>query len=97
MLQKPWYKIFVWFISTSFFFIASATLIAIFNPPPSEEQVMQFMMGMMGAMHNSLMGLSMAIEEDRFLNFMLELSSFLITPLIILSILGGFFVRRIRK
>lgn len=97
MLQSPWYKVFVWFISTSFFFIASVTLIAIFSPPPSEQQVMQFMIGMMGAMHNSLMGLSMNIEGDRFLNFILELSAFLITPLVILSILSGLFVRQLRR
>jgi len=95
--QKPWYIILVWFTSTSFFFIASVTLIAIFNPPPSEQQVMQFMMGMMGAMHNSLMGLSMTIEEDRFLNSILELSAFLITPLVILSIIGGLSVRQLKR
>jgi len=97
MLQSPWYKVFVWFLTTSFFFLASATLIAVFSPPPGEQQVMQFMMGMMRAMDNSLMGLAMMAGEDSFVLAFIELSTLITAPLILISLLGGLLVRGWRK
>lgn len=93
MMQKPWFKLFIWIVSSAFFFLASVILIAAFNPPPSENQIMKFMMGMMGAMENSMMGLSMTISEDSTLKPLILSASSVTIPLIITGVLAAVFIR----
>lgn len=97
MMQKPWFKIFIWFIATAFFFFASAILISALGPEPSERQVMQFMSGMMGSMQNSMMGLSMSLEHDSELKTFIGIASSITVPLISLGLLFGLLVRLRRK
>jgi hypothetical protein len=93
MMQKPWFKIFIWIVTSSFFFVASIILIATFNPSPTENEVMQFMMGMMGAMENSMMGLSMSLGEDNVLMPLILAASSVTLPLIATAILAALFIR----
>lgn len=97
MMQKPWFKTFIWFIATAFFFFAAAILISALSPGPSEQQVMQFMMGMMGAMHNSMMWLSMSLEHDSDLKSLIGTASSVTIPLILLGLLFGLLVRLRRR
>jgi predicted permease len=94
MLQKPWFKIFVWFLSTLFFFLASATVISLLKPGPSESEVMKYMAGMMGAMENSIMGVMMSIESNRILKTVLIYSITTFPLGFVLSILFGFILRK---
>ena len=94
MLQKPWFKIFVWFLSTIFFFLASATIISIFKPGPSEIEVMNYMSGMMKAMENSVMGIMMGIEENKTLQAILTWSIATFPLGVILSIIAGLILRK---
>lgn len=96
MIQKLWFKILIWIISSSFFFLASSIIISVFSPEPSEQQVMAFMEGMMNAMENSLMGLSMTIEQDVKLNHFILNATSMTIPLLIIGIIGGDFVRFLR-
>ncbi|MCX8131822.1 MAG: hypothetical protein N3I35_17215 [Clostridia bacterium] len=97
MMQKSWFKLCIWILATAFFFMASGILISAFSPGPTELQVMQFMRGMMEAMHSSLMGLSMTIENDFALNRLITNAS-AITPLLIaLSIVLGLIIRFLRR
>lgn len=94
MLQKPWFKLFIWFLTTFFFFLALATLISLWKPGPSESEVMRYMSGMMGAMESSLMGVMMSIESNSTLRTILiwTIATF---PLgLVLSIIIGFILRR---
>lgn len=93
MMKKPVFKLFIWFIASSIFFLASAILISSLNPNPSSTQVMKYMSGMMAAMDNSLMGLSMSIEEDYSLKTLISAASSVTYPLIILGFLGAVFIR----
>ncbi|MCX7921779.1 MAG: hypothetical protein N3B21_07185 [Clostridia bacterium] len=93
MMQKRWFKVFIWFASTSFFFLVAAILISELGPEPSEQQAMQFMMGMMDAMHNSMMGLSMSLEHDAGLKSLIGTASYILVPLIVLAVLFGLLVR----
>lgn len=94
MLQKPWFKIFVWFLSTFFFFLASATIISLLKPGPIESEVMNYMAGMMGAMENGVMGVMMGIESNHTLKTIL-LWSIATFPLgVVLSIFIGFILRK---
>lgn len=93
MMRQPWFKAIIWFLSTAFFFLASAVIISAFGPGPSEQQVMLFMSGMMDAMHNSLMGLSMTLESDPQMKALIYAASSIALPLILLSIVLGFYVR----
>lgn len=97
MLQKPWIKFMIWFVSTSFFFMASGIIISALGPKPTEGQIMQYMSGMMSAMHSSLMGLSMSIEEDTQLKQLIFNAASVTLPLIFLAILLGFYVRLIGR
>ncbi|MDF2907614.1 MAG: hypothetical protein K0R34_2935 [Herbinix sp.] len=97
MMQKKWFRLFIWFVSTAFFFAAASIIIATYSAAPSEQQIMAYMSGMMKAMEVSLMGLSMTIESDTELKkIILEVSSITGT-LIMISILGGFYLRRMRR
>lgn len=88
-MQKWWFKAFIWFSSSAFFFIASAIIISVFNPQPDEKSIMSFMSGMMSAMHGSTMGYSMTLEEDSVLKNIILLSSEITIPLIAIAILCG--------
>lgn len=94
MLQKPWFKIFVWFLATVFFFLASGTLISLLRPGPSESDVMNYMSGMMGAMENSIMGVMMGIEGNRALQIILLLTVTTFPLAVILSVIIGFILRK---
>lgn len=97
MMQKKWFKVFIWFISTALFFAAASIIISTYSPEPSQQQIMAYMSGMMSAMQNSLMGLSMTLEGDTELkNIIKEVSSATIT-LIIASIAAGDYVRNRRR
>lgn len=93
MVQKPWFKVFVWFMAIFFFFLASGVIISMFRPGPSETDVMRFMSGMMDAMENSIMGVAMSIESNSTFNRILAFSYFMLTPIIAISIVVGFVIR----
>jgi hypothetical protein len=93
MLQKPWIKLFIWFMAIFFFFLTSAVIISIFKPGPSEAEVMQFMAGMMSAMDNSMMGVAMDIKSDGSLNSVMGLTAVIAIPIILISIVIGFLIR----
>lgn len=97
MLQKPWFKIFVWFMATFFFFMTSGVIISMFKPGPSEMDVMNFMSGMMGAMENSIMGVAMHVEMNSTIGKILSYSYFMLTPIIAISIVAGFTIRILRR
>lgn len=97
MMQKTWFKIFIWFIASFFFFLASGVVISIFRPGPTEAEVMNFMMGMMSAMDNSMMGVAMNLENHVPLKNILIMSSSLILPIIVLSIIIGLLVRNVKR
>jgi hypothetical protein len=96
MVQKPWFKLFVWFLATFFFFLASGVVISMFRPGPSETDVMRFMSGMMGAMSNSIMGIAMGVEHNSVLSRILALSYFMLVPIVAISIVIGFTIRLMR-
>lgn len=93
MMQSPWFKLFIWTITTAYFFMMACIIISLFSPGPTEEQAMKFMMGMMNAMSNSTMGLSMAIEDNPELKQIIALSSDITLPIMFLSIVFGFYFR----
>jgi len=94
MLQKPWFKIFVWFLATFFFFLAAATVISFLRPGPSERDVMNYMSGMMGAMENSAMGIMMGIEGNGILRSILIWTLGTFPLAVVLSIIAGFLLRK---
>jgi hypothetical protein len=96
MLQKPWFKLIVWFLATFFFFLTSGVIISILRPAPSEMDVMKFMSGMMGAMHSSIMGVTMDVINNRTIGGILAFSYFMLTPIIAVSIVIGFAIRFLR-
>lgn len=95
MMQKPWFKAFIWFMASTFFFMASGVLISHFSLGPTETQVMQYMSGMMAAM-GSLMGLSMTLEADGSLRQIIALAASLTVPMLFLGVLFGIYVRCFR-
>ncbi|BCJ98436.1 hypothetical protein [Anaerocolumna chitinilytica] len=94
MLQKPWFKIFVWFLASFFFYLAAATVISFLKPGPSESEVMKYMTGMMGAMENSAMGVMMGIEGNGLLKMILIWSIAVFPLAVVLSIIAGFLLRK---
>ncbi len=97
MMQKPWFKMFIWIMASSFFFFASSAVISLFSPGPSEEQVMKFIAGMMNAMENSTMGLSMTIENNSELKQLIGLSSIIIIPIVAIAAFLGIYIRISRR
>lgn len=93
MMQNPWFKAFIWFVSAGFFFLAATSLISLFSPNPSEVAVMQYMSGMMGAMQNSLMGLSMTLENQSELLQIISVSSEITLPLLMIGFFAGIWLR----
>jgi hypothetical protein len=92
-MQKTWFKAFIWTVSTAFFFLASATVISALGPGPDEQQVMLFMSGMMNAMNNSLMGLSMTLEGDYELRRMISGAAAFTIPAILTGAAAGLYFR----
>lgn len=97
MMQKKWFKVFIYFISSALFFAASGILISTYSPSPSEQQTMAYMSGMMKAMMNSLMGLSMSIESDAELRKIIYSASSVTTVLVIVAVIAGDYIRIRRK
>lgn len=97
MVQKSWFKVFVWFLATFFFFMASGVIISLLKPGPSEMEVMQFMSGMMGAMENSIMGIAMEVDNNPTIGEILAVSYFMLTPIIAVSVVSGFAIRLMRR
>lgn len=97
MMQKPWFKCFIWFITIFFFFLASGVVISILRPGPSQTEVMRFMEGMMGAMDNSMMGVAMNIEHDVALKSIIEMSGAIALPIIIICVAAGIGIRLIQQ
>jgi hypothetical protein len=94
MVQKPWFKVFIWFLATFFFYLASGVIISIFKPGPSESEVMSYMSGMMGAMENSIMGIMMGIEESNSFRSILLWTLSTFPLIIILSVITGICLRK---
>ncbi|MFD1774780.1 hypothetical protein [Paenibacillus rhizophilus] len=92
-MQKKWFMLLIWFVTTSFFFVFAAILISMFRFGPTEQESMSFMMGMMKAMETSLMGLSMQVKEDANVQRLLFESVQFAFPLLAISIAGGVYVR----
>ena len=93
MLQKPLFKLFIYFMATFFFFLATVVIISMFKPGPSEAETMKFMSGFMGAMDKSIMGLLMNIEHESGLKSIIVFSATMLMPIIIISIIIGFIIR----
>lgn len=93
MMQKAWFKIFIWFLTTFFFFLAAGVVISLLKPGPSQSEVMKFMSAMMGTMDGSMMGLSMSIESNSGLSSIIKLSSFITIPVIVISIIAGLAIK----
>jgi uncharacterized iron-regulated membrane protein len=94
MLQKPWFKLFAWFLASFFFFLAAATVISLLKPGPSEMDVMNFMSGMMGAMEKSVMGVMMEIEGNSLIRSVMIWTVAAFPLLAVLSIIAGFLLRK---
>jgi len=97
MMQKPLFKLFIWVISTAFFFMVSAIIISALAPEPSEKQIMSFMSGMMNAMSSSMMGLSMSLEQDTELKALINTAAAVTIPLMLLATLFGLLLKLRRK
>lgn len=93
MMQKPWFRIFIWFMATFFFFLAASVVISVFRPGPSKSDVMKFMEGMMGAMNRSMMGAAMNLENDHTLKSVIILSASIAIPVMLISIAAGFGIK----
>ncbi|MFZ5353713.1 MAG: hypothetical protein ACOZCL_13465 [Bacillota bacterium] len=97
MFQKPWFKVFVWFLTTFFFFLTSGVIISILKPGPFESEVMQFNMGMMSAMDNSMMGVVMNLENSKILYRLISMTSIAAIPLLAAGVAGGILIRMKNK
>ncbi len=93
MLQKKWFKTFIWFSASAFFFLGATVLISYFNPTPSEKEIMSYMSGMMSAMDGSTMGFTMSLKNDISLNYIMYLSAKIAIPLIIFAILSSLIIK----
>lgn len=96
MMQKTWFKLFIWFVSSFMFYMASGLVISFFGPEATETQIMAYMNGMMNAME-SLMGQSMTLEADPLLSKAISFASSFTFVLIILGIAGADYVRLTRR
>lgn len=84
-----------WSLATAFFFAAAGLVISVLKPGPTESQVMRFMVGMMSAMHTSMMGASMD-NTEKFIT-MLQWSSGTSMLMILLGVLIGIPLKLWRK
>ncbi|MCX8131847.1 MAG: hypothetical protein N3I35_17340 [Clostridia bacterium] len=97
MMQKPWFKLFIWFLATFFFYLASGVIISMLKPGPTENEVMKYMTGMMSAMDSSMMGVAMNIENDGVLSSVIALSSSMAVPIILVCVIAGFAIRSAQR
>lgn len=97
MMQKFGFKLFIWFITTFFFFLSSAVIISELRPGPSELDAMRFMESMMGAMEKSMMGVSMGIENDASIQRIISISAVITIPIIFIGALAGVLIRFFRR
>ena len=95
MNQNKIMRFVYWALSSFFMFAAAVMAISLIKPGPTESQVMQWMHGMMAAMHSSLMGASMENAENYM--FLLSTSAGLSVIMIILGIVTGVTLRMWRK
>lgn len=97
MMQKPGFKLFIWFLATFFFFLTSGVIISIFKPGPTEAETMRFMEGMMSAMDRSVMGVAMGLENHTALSTIITTSTIMIIPGMLVSIAIGFLIRFLKR
>lgn len=97
MMQKPWFKLFIWILSVFFFYLTASVIISIFRPGPDESEVMKHMEAMMGAMDSSMMGVAMNIEHDGTLQSVIALSTSLVVPIMLASVITGFGIRLLQR
>jgi hypothetical protein len=93
MLQKPWFKLFILFLATFFFFLAAEVVIAIFRPGPSQADIMQYMMGMMRAMHSGIRGDLMGMNGHTLVGAAIATANRLAGPVILGSVIIGLIIR----
>lgn len=91
LLQQPWYKGFVWFTSSAYFYIVASIMISLAGPQPSAKQIELFMTGMMKAMKVSLMGIS-GMHESTSSGDIIDLSAVLMIEMLILAFTVGAFM-----
>lgn len=93
MLNNPYVRLCIWILAAGFFFMASFVLIVEFGPPPTEMEAMRFIQGMMAAMMQSLMGLSMSLEHDPLLQSLVALSAGITVPLVCIGLIFGLLLK----
>lgn len=97
MERNKWFVLAVRSIAALLLFIAAGVVISLLNPAVSPVQQERFMMGMMGAMTNSMMGAMMKIAlVDGWMNFFLLFLALTFLGIIPLSILIGLQLRKWR-
>lgn len=96
-MQNKWFKLFIWFLTSFIFFLAAGVLISMFSPGPTESDVIKFEAGLMSAMDQSMMGVSMALENNTSLQSIVALSTYMFIPILLISIVAGFAIRRVRR
>lgn len=97
MMQKPGFKLFIWFLATFFFFLTSGVIISILKPGPTEAETMRFMEGMMSAMDRSVMGVAMGLENHTALSTIITNSTIMIVPGMLVSIVIGVLIRFLKR
>lgn len=93
MYSEKWFKFLVWSTASFFFFLNACILICTLGPPPSDGQIHVWMSEMMKAMHQSMMGYSMQLEEGTALAYLMYESSRMILPMAIGGLLAGLVLR----
>ena len=93
MMQKRWFKIFIWFTSSALFFMMAVILISYYSPAPTQDQSMKYMMGMMDSMENAMMGLSMSLESNNSIIAMIVTSASITIPLTVIGIVFAVILR----
>ena len=97
MMQKPGFKLFIWFLATFFFFLTSGVIISMLKPGPTEAETMRFMEGMMSAMDRSIMGVTMGLENHSILRTIITNSTIMVLPGMVASVAIGFLIRRRKR
>ncbi len=97
MERNRWFLLTVRSIAALLLFIAAGVVISMLNPVVSPIQQDRYMMGMMGAITNSMMGSMMKIAlVDGWMNFFLFFLALTFLGIIPLSILIGLQLRKWR-
>lgn len=95
MKKQQWLKWFMRSIAAILLWIGAGVFVSFLSPVVSPMQEMQFMMGMMGAMHGSLMASMMGIAaEDGWINFMFSFFSLALLLAVPLGIGIGWALRK---